>query len=78
MKKSRFSTEQIITILQEHAAGAAPAELMRRHNVTQQTLSRSSAETLNQPCRRCGERWVIKISFDWGRCSRHVGFSANS
>jgi putative transposase len=38
MKKTRFTTEQIITILQEHAAGAAPAELMRRHNVSRQTF----------------------------------------
>lgn len=38
MKKSRFTTEQIIGILQEHAAGAPPAELMRRHNVSRQTF----------------------------------------
>lgn len=38
MKKARFTTEQIIAILQEHAAGAAPAELMRRHSVSRQTF----------------------------------------
>ena len=38
MKRSRFTTEQIIAILQEHAAGAAPAELMRRHSVSRQTF----------------------------------------
>lgn len=37
MKKSRFTTEQIIAILQEHAAGAAPAALMRRHGISRQT-----------------------------------------
>ena len=31
MKKARFTTEQIIAVLQEHAAGATPADLMRRH-----------------------------------------------
>ena len=30
MKKARFTTEQIIAILQEHAAGAEPADLIRR------------------------------------------------
>ena len=34
MKKSRFTTEQIIGILQEHVAGTAPAELMRRHGIS--------------------------------------------
>lgn len=38
MKKSRFTTEQIIAILQEHAAGAAPADLMRRHSISRQTF----------------------------------------
>lgn len=38
MKKSRFTTEQLIAILQEHAAGAAPADLMRRHSISRQTF----------------------------------------
>lgn len=38
MKKSRFSTEQIVAILREHAAGAAPAELQRRHVISRQTF----------------------------------------
>ena len=38
MKKSRFTTEQIIGILQEHVAGTAPAELMRRHGISRQTF----------------------------------------
>jgi putative transposase len=37
MKKSRFETEQIIAILQEHAAGTPPAELLRRHGISRQT-----------------------------------------
>ena len=38
MKKVRFMTEQIIGILQEHAAGASPAEPMRRDSVSRQTF----------------------------------------
>ncbi|MBX9928969.1 MAG: transposase [Gemmatimonadaceae bacterium] len=38
MKKSRFTTEQIIGILQEQAAGAEPAELLRRHGISRATL----------------------------------------
>jgi putative transposase len=38
MKQSRFTTEQIIAILQEHAAGAKPADLMRRHSISRQTF----------------------------------------
>ena len=39
MKKTRFTTEQIIAILQEHAAGAEPADLIRRHGISRATLS---------------------------------------
>ena len=38
MKKARFTTEQIIGILQEHAAGADVAELTRRHGFSKATL----------------------------------------
>ena len=38
MKKSRFTTEQIVAILPAHAPGAAPANLMRRHNVSRQSF----------------------------------------
>ena len=38
MKKSRFSTEQIISVLLEHAAGAEPADLIRRHGISKATL----------------------------------------
>ena len=40
MKKSRFSEEQIVAILQEWDAGAKLADLVRRHGVTEQTLYR--------------------------------------
>jgi putative transposase len=40
MKKSRFSEEQIVAILQEWDTGAKLADLVRRHGVTEQTLYR--------------------------------------
>ena len=39
MKKSRFTTEQRIAILQEHAAGASLVELLRRHSISRPTRS---------------------------------------
>ena len=38
MKTSRFTTEPIVAILQEHAAGASSADLMRRHGISRPTL----------------------------------------
>ena len=40
MRTSRFSDEQTVGILQEHAAGAATGSLCRRHGISQQTLYR--------------------------------------
>jgi putative transposase len=40
MKKSRFSEEQIVAIIQEWDAGAKLPDLVRRHGVTEQTLYR--------------------------------------
>lgn len=38
MKRSRFGAEQIIGILQEHQAGAAAADLCRKHGVGDATF----------------------------------------
>lgn len=40
MRRSRFSEEQSIRVLLEHAAGAATAELCRRHGISEQTFYR--------------------------------------
>jgi putative transposase len=40
MKKSRFSEEQIVALLQEWDAGGKVTDLVRRHGVTEQTLYR--------------------------------------
>ena len=44
MRKSRFSDEQIVGILKEHAAGEQIGTLCRRHGISQQTLYRWKAK----------------------------------
>lgn len=38
MKRSRFSEEQIIGIVQEHQAGMPPAKLCRKHGISDATF----------------------------------------
>ena len=40
MRKSRFSEEQIVSALKEHAAGAGTGELCRRLGISPETLYR--------------------------------------
>lgn len=44
MKRKRYTEEQIIAILKEHEAGAAAAELSRRHGVSEQSIYRWKAK----------------------------------
>lgn len=40
MKGKRFTEEQIITVLKEHEAGAKVPDLVRKHNVSEQSIYR--------------------------------------
>ncbi len=40
MRKSRFTDEQIVGILGEHAAGGGASALCRRHGISEQTFYR--------------------------------------
>ena len=40
MKGKRFTEEKIISILKEHDAGAKMSELVRKHNVSEQSIYR--------------------------------------
>ncbi|OLS53646.1 transposase [Rhodovulum sulfidophilum] len=40
MKRSRFSTEQIICILKEHLGGLGAKELWRKHGISDATFSK--------------------------------------
>ena len=40
MRKSQFTTEQIVGILREHEAGEKTGELIRRHGISRETFYR--------------------------------------
>jgi hypothetical protein len=44
MKRKRYSEEKIISILKEHEAGAAAADLARRHGIAENSIYRWKAK----------------------------------
>lgn len=44
MRRSRFSEEQIVAIIQEYAAGAKASELCRRHGMSDATFYKWKAK----------------------------------
>lgn len=44
MKRSRFSAEQVIVILKEQGAGAATADVCRRHGISSATFYKWKAK----------------------------------
>ena len=63
MESSRFTTEQIIGILQEHAAGARTAELLRRHGISRPMLY-AWKKRFGDPCAFHPSRSRVSIQSD--------------
>lgn len=62
MKRSRFSEEQIIDILKEQEAGAATANVCRRHGISSATFYKWKAKYGGL---EVSEAWRLKATTSW-------------
>ncbi|RVE95640.1 hypothetical protein CN234_36270 [Sinorhizobium meliloti] len=53
MKRSKFTEEQIISILREQEAGAKTAELCRKHGMSEATFYGLEGQVRRHGCFRC-------------------------
>jgi hypothetical protein len=51
---SRFSQEKIIAVLKQWEAGVKPAELMRKHGVSEADCTTGNPGTVDWTSRSCG------------------------
>ena len=58
MKRKRFTEEQIIAVLKEHEAGAATADLCRKHGIIAATARANAANIgINFPPGAISDSW---------------------
>ena len=62
MKRSRFTQEQIIGVLKEHQAGAAVADLCRKHGISDATFYTWRSRTRTRSSRKLLAESMLEVS----------------